>query len=45
MLELQQERTTDGEDRELSKLRRERKKLMKELLALEELLGKPQGKT
>jgi len=38
MLELQQERTTDREDRELSKLRSERKKLMKELLALEELL-------
>jgi chromosome segregation ATPase len=35
MLELQQERTTDREDRELSKLRGERKKLMKELLALE----------
>jgi chromosome segregation ATPase len=38
MLELQQERTTGREDRELSKLRSERKKLMKELLALEELL-------
>jgi myosin heavy subunit len=38
MLELQQERTTDKGDRELSKLRSERKKLMKELLALEELL-------
>jgi myosin heavy subunit len=38
MLELQQERTTDKGDRELSKLRNEKKRLMKELLALEELL-------
>jgi myosin heavy subunit len=38
MLELQQERTTDKGDRELSKLRSEKKRLMKELLALEELL-------
>ncbi len=38
MLELQQERTNDRENRELSKLRSERKKLMKELLTLEELL-------
>jgi myosin heavy subunit len=38
MLELQQERTTDRGDRELSKLRNERKRLMKEILTLEELL-------
>jgi len=38
MLELQQERTTDKGGRELSKLRNEKKRLMKELLALEELL-------
>jgi myosin heavy subunit len=38
MLELQQERTTNKGDRELSKLRNEKKRLMKELLTLEELL-------
>jgi myosin heavy subunit len=38
MLELQQDRTTDKGDRELSKLKNEKKRLMKELLALEELL-------
>lgn len=38
MLELQQERTANRENKELSRLRSERKKLVKELLALEELL-------